>query len=108
MKKRTSLKTVIAAASIAASIGSAQAAQPMVTSAPSTKIEEIKSTSVSKPKKAVTSTVKTVGGLDIVHENYAVFGLTPKEYGIRFGHGNKGRRSNMLRVSKRAKAKHRK
>ncbi len=49
---------------------------------------------------------QNLGGLDLVQ--VGVFGMTPKEYGLRFGSG-KGRkgRTNLLRCSHNAKLKRR-
>jgi hypothetical protein len=69
--------------------------------------QEIKSTA---PRKSVSrkSIIAQAGGLDVVLEG-GVFGLTPKQYGMRFGNG-KSRlgKVNKLRLSHNAKLKRRK
>lgn len=50
--------------------------------------------------------VNEVGGIPLVG-HYPDYGMSPKEYGIRFGHGNKQSRSNRLRLSHNAKLKRR-
>lgn len=62
-----------------------------------------------KPITVKKSTIKQIGGLDLVTEfTGKPFGLTPKEYGIRFGNGrskkskiNKIQRSHLYKVGKR-------
>jgi hypothetical protein len=48
----------------------------------------------------------SVGGLDIVG-NGVGYGVSPMEYGLKFGHGNKSGHMNMLRVKHNAKLKRR-
>lgn len=103
MRKRN---LAIAAAFIAGSLGSAQATQPVLTQDTRT-ATEIKSTPAQQTKKKV-SHVKIVGGLDLVHESYHSYGMSPMEYGMKYGHGNKKKHTNTLRISHNHKVAKRK
>jgi hypothetical protein len=103
MKKRSRLSMLGAgfAFALAALAGSAQALP--LTSAPTTQNE----TKATAPKvtQRTAHKVHSVGGLDLMQ--YGNYGMSPKEYGIKFGSGNQKGRCNRLRFSHNAKLKRR-
>lgn len=58
-----------------------------------------------KATKSITRHNVNGSGLDLITR--VAFGMTPKEYGIRFGHGNKRGKTNRLRLSHNKKVKNR-
>ncbi|MBB2148817.1 hypothetical protein [Pedobacter gandavensis] len=88
------------ALALAGFTGSAQAAQSLT----ATVQNEIKA----KPAKHTqTYTIhNTVGGIPLT-TFLPDYGMSPKEYGMRFGHGNRKGKSNRLRYSHNAKMKRR-
>ena len=86
-------------------LGTAQVAQS--TSAPVTQSQtkEIKGTEAAKPARK-TSFKAQVGGLDIIEVNGG-YGMSPKEYGMRFAKGPSAGKTNRLRCSHNAKLKRR-
>lgn len=92
------------AMALGALTGTAQAAQ--ATLATSQNAHEIKAVRETKrePKKIE---INNTGGLDFPPIYFPEPGLSPKQYGIRFGHGNKVRKGNKLRLSHNAKLKRR-
>lgn len=67
--------------------------------------QEYKATAGKKLVKEKISVNDITGGLDF-DRSYRDFGLTPKEYGMRYGNGG-SKRSNRLRYSHNAKVKRR-
>ncbi|MDP3561715.1 MAG: hypothetical protein Q8R83_06030 [Legionellaceae bacterium] len=111
-QRRKSLGMMAAAFAIAmaGSLGSAQVAQtsqanPMQSSRGAS-MQEMKATTPTKSTRH-RSVVAQAGGLDVIREG-GVFGLTPMQYGMRFGNGKSRKgKTNMLRVSKNAKLRKR-
>lgn len=66
-----------------------------------------KATTVKKEKKGAIKVNPLTGGLDMTPPIPAQFGLTPKEYGMRYGNGG-SKKSNRLRYVHNAKVKRRK
>lgn len=66
---------------------------------------EIQATASTRQSKKKTVVNPLTGGLDM--PMFGEFGLTPKQYGILYGHGNKKGRSNMNRYAHNAKLKRR-
>lgn len=88
------------AIALAGLTGTVQAAQPLTQT---TTQNEIKAT----PAKGVereARKVHSVGGLDLMQVGN--YGMSPKEYGIRYGNGG-SKKSNRLRLSHNAKLKRR-
>lgn len=83
--------------------GAGQVASAHTQSAAST--VEYKATTDRKSKKEKITVNDVAGGLDFAPSN--PYGLSPKEYGQRFGRGGT-KRSNQLRYSHNAKLKRRK
>jgi hypothetical protein len=52
------------------------------------------------------NTIHSIGGMSMV-ANGTNYGMSPKDYGERFGHGNKSGHLNMLRVKHNSKLKRR-
>jgi len=97
---------------VAGMLGTAQVSQSTVVNQQSQSrnlpTQEIKAT---EPKKygRRKSVIAQAGGLDVVEEHYGgIFGLTPKQYGMQYGHGgSRIGKSNRLRLSHNAKLKRR-
>jgi hypothetical protein len=104
--RRNFTKTIMAMAalSMAGLAGSGQVASAK-TLATAANTVEYKATNDRKAKKEKISVNHVTGGLDFDHGK--PFGLTPKEYGMRYGNGG-SKRSNRLRYSHNAKVKRRK
>jgi hypothetical protein len=66
-----------------------------------------KATTVRKESKGAVKINPMTGGLDMTSPIGHNFGMTPKEYGMRYGNGG-SKRSNMNRYSHNAKLKRRK
>ena len=90
------------AMALAGLMGTAQATAPI---SQATTQNEIKSTPA-KVYGRSTMKIHSVGGMDLVTflPNY---GISPKEYGIKYGHGNRKGKSNRLRLSHNAKLRRR-
>lgn len=84
-------------------MGTAQASQPVLTHNEA-KSADFKATGAKHTTRAERK-VHSVGGLDLIQTGE--YGMSPKEYGIRYGHGNKASRGNRLRLSHNAKLKRR-
>lgn len=94
----------IGALAIASMLGGAQASQPLV--AQTTNATEIKATTKRKMNVKHKVVKEDIGGLDLM--GYGDYGLSPKEYGLRFGTGkSRENKSNRLRYSHNAKLKRR-
>lgn len=96
---------IAGALGLAGLMGMGQVAQSRVNEAASTRSEStpIKATAgrkVSPYQKQI-----EIGGIPLTH-HIPAFGMSPKEYGIRYGNGG-SKRSNRLRYSHNAKLKRR-
>jgi hypothetical protein len=89
--------------SLAAFIGGSQAMPPTTTHHSAQ--EETKAVGANHTRKARTIE-ETIGGIPRV-TYYPDYGMSPKEYGMKYGHGNKKGKSNRLRFSHNAKLKRR-
>ena len=91
---------------LAGLMGSAQASQAYVNS-PLTQNaagKDMKATPANSTR-AQYRTVHTSGGLDLMQRGE--YGMSPMEYGMRYGHGNKGRHTNLNKCSHNSKLKRR-
>jgi hypothetical protein len=91
---------------LAGLMGSAQASQSYV-NAPTSQGQagkDLKATPAAHATRQA-RTVHTAGGLDLLQRGE--YGMSPMEYGMRYGHGNKGRHTNKLACSHRAKVSRR-
>lgn len=93
------LGTAIAFA-LAGMMGTAQAAQSTLIT--SQNVNEIKATRETKHE-AKKIEINNYGGLDFPPIYFPEPGMSPKEYGMRYGHGNAKGKSNRLRLSHNAK-----
>lgn len=67
-------------------------------------IANSKATTVKKEKKGAIKVNPLTGGLDMTPPIPGKFGLTPKEYGMRYGNGNSRKgKTNYTRMSHNAK-----
>jgi hypothetical protein len=89
---------------LAGMTGAAQAMQSLAHTTHVTQ-EEMKAVGAKHTKKSRTIE-ETFGGLPLV-SFMPDYGMSPKEYGMKYGHGNKKGRSNRLRFSHNAKLKRR-
>lgn len=105
MKKRKLLVIGLATA-LASLAGTGQVAQSAQAPVSTQQTVELKGTEA-KIRKHATKSVLHSGGMDIVqHDNG--YGMSPKEYGIRYGNGNSRKvKHNRLRHSHNAKVKKR-
>lgn len=104
--KKQSFKRIFGAASIGfASLALAFNPQTAIANGHAQNIKEVKATANGQ-RKVQNKVVREVGGLPIVTVGGA-YGMSPKEYGIRFGHGNKKGKTNFLRLAHNAKLKRR-
>lgn len=104
MKKRSTSRFGIGAGflmALAGLVGNAQATQPYVNTPTSqTAGKDMKATPASHATRQARS-VHSAGGLDLMQ--HGEYGMSPKEYGMRFGHGNSKRHTNKLACSHKAK-----
>ena len=92
------------AMALAGLMGSAQAAST-ATETLASQVRDFKATGAKHTNRRQTIE-ETIGGIPRV--TYAPdYGMSPKEYGMRYGHGNSARRGNRLRLSHNAKLKRR-
>lgn len=90
---------------LAGLMGSAQASQPFLNSTQTTNLsKDLKATEAKKARNQY-RTVHSAGGLDLLQRGE--YGMSPKEYGMRYGHGNRKGKINRLRHSHNAKMKRR-
>jgi hypothetical protein len=101
MKKNSYKSLLMATLAMAGLAGAGQVAQAHASEA--TTVQYKATTKTKAPKQKIVLNDVT-GGLDFDRGN--PFGMTPKEYGIRFGNGG-SKRSNRLRYSHNAKLKRR-
>jgi hypothetical protein len=103
MKKRSRISMLGAgfAIALAALTGGAQALPK--TAAPTTQNETKATAPITKEREA--HKVHSAGGLDIMQ--LGQYGMSPKEYGLKYGHGNGKSRSNRLRFTHNSKLKRR-
>lgn len=87
------------ALALAGIVGGAHASQVMTRAN-----QEVKATAAHYMERAERK-VATAGGLDLIQRGE--YGMSPMQYGMMFGHGNKGRHTNKLRCSHNAKVKRR-
>lgn len=86
---------------LAGLMGGAHATQPYVNTPLSQQAgKDVKGTAAATTARQARS-VHSAGGLDLMQRGE--YGLSPKEYGLRFGHGNGRKKTNLLRCSHRAK-----
>lgn len=110
--KKKSLSAMSAAVLMAglAGAGQVQSAQQLPTAKEATtqSAKDYQAVKENKKEKGKIN-INAIGGLDLPPALYKPFGLTPKEYGLRFGTGasRKGK-SNRLRLAANAKLKRRK
>lgn len=104
MKSRIGTIGAGVAIALAGALGAGQTAQAMVPA--STQVTEMKGTAA-KTQSRKSEYRAEVGGIPLV-THYPDYGMSPKEYGIRFGHGNKKGKLNKLRLAHNAKLKRRK
>lgn len=106
--KKNRISTALMAFAIASAgmLGTAQVAQSTTAPVTQNQSREIKGTEAPKPARKV-SQVAQVGGLEI-HEMNGGYGMSPKEYGMRFFNGKSRKdKHNRLRYSHDAKVKRR-
>jgi hypothetical protein len=99
----------IGALAIASMLGGAQATQPLVAQQHQSQAQggELKATREHRKSKEAIN-VNAYGGLDFNPFLFNDSGLSPKEYGLRFGTGKSSKnKSNRLRYSHNAKLKRR-
>lgn len=90
---------------LAGLMGGAHATQPYVNTSSATSAgKDLKATEAKQQRNAYRK-VHSAGGLDLLQKGE--FGMSPKEYGLRFGHGNGKGKSNRLRLTHNAKLKRR-
>lgn len=96
--KKTSLKKVVSAAGIglAAAIMAANP-QAKAPAAHANVIHEAKAVTPSQ-RRVSSKIVNEIGGLPIV-TYIPAYGMSPKEYGILYGHGNGKGKTNFLKLS---------
>lgn len=104
MKRRLTSRFGIGAGfmmALAGLMGSAQASQHYA-NAPLTQnaTKDMKATEA-KQQRSQYRKVHEAGGLDLLQRGE--YGMSPMEYGMRFGHGNSKRHTNKLRTSHNAK-----
>jgi len=106
--RRIGMMAAAFAIGLAGSLGTAQVSQS--TTAPLSQNQrstgEIKATS---PTKSVRhkSVVAQAGGLDVIYEG-GVFGMTPMQYGMKYGNGKSRKgKTNFARLSHNAKVSRR-
>lgn len=105
--RRNFMKSIVMGATTMAGLtGAGQVASAKLAD---TKATAVKYEATNEKKKAGKQKITVnplTGGLDMPAHTPGVFGLTPKEYGQRFGNGG-SKRSNRLRYSHNAKLKRR-
>lgn len=89
------------ALALAGLMGSAQATAPLTQG---TTQNELKGTPATG-KEAQERKVHSVGGLDLIQRGE--YGMSPMQYGMMYGHGNKKGHTNLNRCSHNAKLKRR-
>lgn len=92
------------AMALAGLMGTAQAKGATLVTAQN--VNEVAKTNYERKKAKEEININVDGGLDFP-PLFNDFGMTPKQYGQQFGHGNKSGRSNRLRLSHNAKLKRR-
>jgi hypothetical protein len=104
MKRRSF--AIAMAASLASLIGMGSVSSANVALTSSTVAAPIKADRITTRTKKL-SVTNTIGGIPLTHilSNY---GLSPKEYGIRYGRKSKGGKTNRLRLAHNAKVNRRK
>lgn len=105
------MKTKKVAAAIAAGIATAA----MVVNPQPAQVKQSNEITVNHQQKAARTEEKVTkyvtrhnvngSGLDLITRG--TFGMTPKEYGIRYGHGNRKGKTNRLRLAHNKKVKNR-
>ena len=104
--KKQAFKRIFGAASIGfASLALAANPQAAIATQGTHHAKEVKATAGGQ-RKVQNKVVREVGGLPLVTIG-GDYGLSPKVYGIRFGHGNKKGKTNFLRLAHNAKLKRR-
>jgi hypothetical protein len=98
-RNRTSMLGMGFALALSGIVGGAHATQVM-----SRSLQEVKATAVNYKERAERK-VHSAGGLDLMQRGE--YGMSPMEYGMRYGHGNGKGRTNKLRCSHNAKLKRR-
>lgn len=97
---KTRFKTLLIGVALIAGLTPA-----LTTTAQNTKVERHAYIDT-KPAKTYAYTTH-FGGIPLVTEYYGTPGLTPKEYGLRYGNGNSRKvKTNRILTAKRAKARH--
>lgn len=92
------------AMALAGLMGTAQATQPVLTHHEA-RSSDYKDTGAKHTQKAGYKE-QTIGGIPLA-TLLPDYGMSPKEYGMRYGHGNGSGRGNRLRLSHDAKLKRR-
>lgn len=105
------MKTKKVAAAIATTIATAA----MVVNPQPAQVKQSNEITVTQQQKATRAETKVTtqiarhnvngSGLDLITRG--AFGMTPKEYGIRYGHGNRKGKTNRLRLAHNKKVKNR-
>jgi hypothetical protein len=103
MRRNFTKSLLMGGLALAGLAGAGQVAQGQSTAGLASTVE-YKATAERKAKKEKISVNEVTGGLDFAMGN--PYGLSPKEYGIRYGNGG-SKRSNRLRYSHNSKVKSR-
>lgn len=100
-KRKLGILSAAMAMGMAAMIGGSQATQV-------SRVNQVSETKATAPeqRRSRSSIVNHVGGIPIVTTGGA-YGMSPKEYGMRFAHGPGKRHVNKLRLKHNAKLKRR-
>ena len=105
--KKQSFKNVSKAAivGLATAFGIGQPSSTMANNMPALQ-QEIKAVKEAR-RQTQKQAAEEIGGIPLKYEGI-IYGLSPKEYGIKFGHGNKRKgKTNFLRLAHNAKLKRR-
>lgn len=99
---------MVAALALAGGLGTAQVGQSNIPSQQT--FQSQRDMKATRPTKSIRhkTIVEQSGGLDVIRDG-GEFGLTPMQYGMRYGNGkSRNVKNNMLRYSHNAKVKRRK
>lgn len=102
--KKNPFKRLFGAASVGLAAAMAMASPSAAATSGAQQAKEVKAVA-SEAKARHRHEVRSVGGHPLV--STSVPGLTPKQYGIIFGHGNRKGKTNFLRLAHNAKLKRR-